>query len=70
MAEQAEVGKCEETIRRRLPVGSSVSLGRLRQELVGRGVDEGVVMRAVQVLVRRETVQLRNGGSTVFRIGV
>lgn len=65
-----EAGKVEEELRRRLPVGWSTSLATLRRELVeGRGWSEQALNRALVVLQRRETVQIRNGGSQVYRSG-
>ena len=66
-----EVGKVEEELRRRLPIGWSTKLGTLRREFVdGRGYSQQALDRALHVLQRRETVQFRNGGSQVFRSGV
>ena len=66
-----EVGKVEEELRRRLPIGWSTSLATLRREFVdGRGYSEGALARALLVLQRRETVQIRSGGSQVYRSGV
>lgn len=66
-----EVGKVEEELRRRLPIGWSTSLGTLRREFVtGRGYSEAALARALHVLQRRETVRLRNGGAQVYRSGV
>ena len=66
-----EVGKVEEELRRRLPIGWSTSLGTLRQEFVqGRGYSEAALARALHVLQRRETIRLRSGGSQVYRSGV
>jgi DNA replication licensing factor MCM5 len=66
-----EVGKVEEELRRRLPIGWSTSLGTLRREFVdGRGYSQMALDRALHVLVRRETVQMRSGGSQVYRSGV
>ncbi len=66
-----EAAKVEEELRRRLPVGWSTSLATLRRELVeGRGWSEQALGRALVVLQRRETVQIRNGGSQVYRSGV
>ena len=66
-----EVGKVEEELRRRLPIGWSTSLGTLKREFVtGRGYSEAALARALHVLQRRETVRLRNGGSQVYRSGV
>lgn len=66
-----EVAKVEEELRRRLPVGWSTSLGTLRREFVeGRGYSEQALNRALVVLQRRETVQLRAGGGQVYRSGI
>lgn len=67
----AEVGKVEEELRRRLPIGWSTSLATLRREFVeGRGYSEQALNRALVVLQRRETVQIRSGGGQVYRSGV
>ena len=66
-----EAGKVEEELRRRLPIGWSTSLQTLKRELCeGRGWSEAALGRARVVLQRRETVQVRNGGSQVYRCGV
>ncbi|KAF2754688.1 putative DNA replication licensing factor Mcm5 [Pseudovirgaria hyperparasitica] len=66
-----EVGKVEEELRRRLPIGWSTSLATLKREFVdGRGFSEGALNRALIVLQRRETVQIRQGGGQVYRSGV
>jgi len=65
-----ETGKVEEELRRRLPVGWSTGLGTLRREFVeGRGYSERALSRALVVLQRRETVQMRQGGAQVYRMG-
>jgi DNA replication licensing factor MCM5 len=66
-----EVGKVEEELRRRLPIGWSTSLATLRREFVeARGYSEQALNRALVVLQRRETVQMRSGGGQVYRSGV
>ena len=66
-----EAGKVEEELRRRLPIGWSTSLATLKREFVdGRGYGEQALNRALIVMQRRETVQLRNGGGQVYRSGV
>lgn len=66
-----ETGKVEEELRRRLPVGWSTSLATLRREFVeGRGYTEQALNRALMVLQKRDTVQIRQGGGQVFRSGV
>lgn len=66
----AEVNKVEEELRRRLPIGWSTSLATLRREFVqGRGYSEQALARALLVLQRRDTIQLRHSGSAVHRTG-
>jgi DNA replication licensing factor MCM5 len=66
-----EVGKAEDELRRRLPIGWSTSLATLRREFVdGRGYSEQALNRALIVLQRRDTVQVRHGGSQIYRSGV
>ena len=66
-----EVHKVEEELRRRLPIGYTSSLATLRREFVERkGYSEQSLNRALQVLVRRESVQFRRGGMLVHRSGV
>ncbi|KAK3109808.1 minichromosome maintenance protein 5 [Teratosphaeriaceae sp. CCFEE 6253] len=66
-----EVHKVEEELRRRLPIGYTSSLATLRREFVDRkGYTEAALNRALQVLVRRESVQFRRGGALVHRSGV
>lgn len=66
-----EASKVEDELRRRLPIGWSTSLATLSRELVdGRGYSEQALNRALIVLQRRETIQIRNGGAQVHRSGV
>lgn len=65
-----EVNKVEEELKRRLPIGWSTSLATLRREFVeGRGYSERGLNRALIVLQRRETINLRSGGSQIYRSG-
>lgn len=65
-----EVSRLEDELRKRLPIGWSTSLATLRREFVqGRGFSEAALARALYVLQRRETVQMRSGGSQVYRSG-
>lgn len=65
-----EINKVEEELRRRLPVGYKTSLGRLRSEFVGgRGYSEQALGKALQIMQRREVIQITNGGSQIHRIG-
>ena len=66
-----EVGKIEAELRRRLPIGWSTSYATLKRELCGnRGYSDAALNRALMVLAKRETVQMRNGGANVYRSGV
>ncbi|KAL2010708.1 hypothetical protein VTN00DRAFT_6515 [Thermoascus crustaceus] len=66
-----EVTKVEDELKRRLPIGWSTSLATLRREFVdGRGYSEQALNRALVVLQRRETIQIRAGGAQVYRNGV
>jgi DNA replication licensing factor MCM5 len=68
---QEEVSKVEDELRRRLPIGWSTSLASLRREFVGgRGYSEEALNRALLILQRRDTVQIRHGGAQVYRSGV
>jgi len=66
-----EASKVEDELKRRLPIGWSTSLATLRREFVDvRGYSEQALNRALVVLQRRETIQIRAGGSQVYRNGV
>jgi len=66
-----EVNKVEDELRRRLPIGWSTSLATLKREFVdGRGYSEQALNRALIVLQRRDSVQIRHGGSQIYRSGV
>lgn len=66
-----EASRAEDELKRRLPIGWSTSLATLRREFVdGRGYTEQALNRALVVMQRRETVQIRSGGSQIYRKGV
>jgi DNA replication licensing factor MCM5 len=63
--------KIEDELKRRLPIGWSTSLATLRREFVeGKNYTEQALNRALVVLQRRDTVQIRSGGSQIYRNGV
>ena len=63
-----EVNRCEEELRRRMPIGWQVNLSTLKREFVdGKGYSERGLDRALHVMAARDTVKLRHGGSVVFR---
>ena len=66
-----EVGRLEEDLRKRLPIGWSASLSTLRKEFVdGRGYTDVALGRALGVMQRRESIRMRAGGGVVWRCGV
>ncbi|RDW95207.1 putative cell division control protein nda4 [Coleophoma crateriformis] len=65
-----EVAKLEEELKKRLPIGWSTSLATLKREIVeGKGYSETALNRALVILQRRDTVQIRGQGSQVYRSG-
>lgn len=63
--------KIEDELKRRLPIGWSTSLATLRRDFVdAKGYTEQALNRALVVLQRRDTIQIRSGGSQVYRNGV
>lgn len=67
----SEVGRLEEELRKRLPIGWSANLATLRREFVEqKGYSEVALGRALGVMQRRESVRMRGGGGVVWRCGV
>ncbi|KAJ5702653.1 hypothetical protein N7488_010201 [Penicillium malachiteum] len=63
-----ESSKIEDELKRRLPVGWSTSLATLRRDFVDtKNYSEPALNRALNVLQRRETIQIRSGGSQIYR---
>lgn len=66
-----EVNKIEAELRRRLPIGWSTSYATLTKEFVnGKGYTANALSKALHVLERRQTIQMRNQGAAIFRTGV
>ena len=66
-----EIAKIEDDIRKRLPIGWSTTISKLRQTLVeGKGFSEQALNRALWALQKRESIQLRRGGAQVYRSSV
>ncbi|KTW29792.1 hypothetical protein T552_00997 [Pneumocystis carinii B80] len=66
-----EVHKIESELRKRLPIGWSTSYATLTREFVnGKGYSLYALQKALYIMERRETIQLRNQGASVYRIGV
>jgi DNA replication licensing factor MCM5 len=63
--------KIEDELKRRLPIGWSTSLATLRRDFVdAKQYSEQALNRALVVLQRRDTIQIRSGGSQIYRNGV
>ncbi|KAJ5765155.1 hypothetical protein N7520_004714 [Penicillium odoratum] len=63
-----EASKIEDELKRRLPVGWSTSLATLRRDFVdNKNYSEQALNRAIIVLQRREVIQIRSGGSQIYR---
>lgn len=66
-----EVHKIESELRKRLPIGWSTSYATLTREFInGKGYSLHALQKALYIMERRETIQLRNQGASVYRIGV
>ncbi|QSL64952.1 hypothetical protein MERGE_002256 [Pneumocystis wakefieldiae] len=66
-----EVHKIESELRKRLPIGWSTSYATLTREFInGKGYSLYALQKALYIMERRETIQLRNQGASVYRIGV
>ncbi|BFZ54606.1 minichromosome maintenance protein 5 [Savitreella phatthalungensis] len=65
-----EVGKIEEELRRRLPIGWTTSYATLIREFVnGRGFSPNGLAKALQMLEGRDSIQRRQQGQQIFRSG-
>ncbi|WBW73054.1 MCM complex subunit Mcm5 [Schizosaccharomyces osmophilus] len=66
-----EVKKIEGSLKKRLPIGFQASYRMLIREYVnGHGYSQRALEMALQILASKETVQMRNGGQTVYRAGI
>ncbi|OZJ05873.1 hypothetical protein BZG36_00928 [Bifiguratus adelaidae] len=62
-----EVQNIEKQILRRLAVGSTVPVRVLKEEMEREGFSETATFRAMDLLCRRETLQLRQSGKVIYR---
>ncbi|KAG5455528.1 MAG: dna replication licensing factor mcm5 [Olpidium bornovanus] len=67
---QGQVAQIENEIRRRLPVGSSISERRLTDDFVKQGFPPAVVSRAILIMVRQEVLQYRHQRNTIYRASI
>jgi len=66
-----EMGKIEQEVRRRLPIGWSTSYANLVRQFVNeQGFTQHALERALYVLEKREVVRFSGQKRTVHRIGV
>ncbi|KAJ1988883.1 minichromosome maintenance protein 5 [Dimargaris cristalligena] len=66
---QAEVQQIEKTVRRRLVLGSTVSTRALKDQFLREGYTEHAFERALNILVRQDTLSFSNQRLTVRRSG-
>ncbi|ODV84846.1 hypothetical protein CANARDRAFT_8417 [[Candida] arabinofermentans NRRL YB-2248] len=67
----AQIHKIEGEIKRRLPIGWSTSYNTLRRQFVEKGsYSVAALERALNILEKKESIQLRHQRSNVFRCGV
>ncbi|KAH3659421.1 hypothetical protein OGATHE_006305 [Ogataea polymorpha] len=67
----SEIHKIESEIKRRLPLGWSTSYATLRRQFVEKGsYSLAALEKALNILERKETIQLRHQRSNVFRCGL
>ncbi|KAF3920250.1 hypothetical protein AA313_de0207718 [Arthrobotrys entomopaga] len=66
-----QASKIEEELKKRLPIGWTTSLATLRREMVNRReYSVSALERALQVMARRESIQFKNQGAQIVRIGI
>ncbi|KAI8070893.1 MCM2/3/5 family-domain-containing protein [Gongronella butleri] len=65
-----EVQDIEGQLQSRLPVGSQVSVLKVKNDFINRGYAENAVTRALTILGRREVLQFRSQGKVVYRQAV
>lgn len=66
-----EVKRIENELKRRLPIGWSTSYQTLKREFIeGKGHSQAALDKALYVLERHESIQLRHQGQNIYRCGV
>jgi len=53
------IQKCERNIRRRLPIGSSISVKNLCHEMIKRNISENIVLRSLDIMHSRGEIEFR-----------
>ncbi|KAJ1920028.1 minichromosome maintenance protein 5 [Mycoemilia scoparia] len=64
-----EMRKIEQEIRRRLPIGSQVSVRALKGDFSAQGYTTHAIDRALLIMVRQETLQFKSQRLVIQRIG-
>ncbi|KAJ2784101.1 minichromosome maintenance protein 5 [Coemansia javaensis] len=65
----SEMRRIEHEIRRRLPIGSQVSVRAIKQDFVAQGFSAHAVDRALYLLVRQESLQFKSQRMVIQRVG-
>ncbi|KAI8322341.1 MCM-domain-containing protein [Martensiomyces pterosporus] len=65
----AEIRKVEQEIRRRLPIGSQVSVRAIKSDFAAQGLSAHAIDRALYLLVRQETLQFKSQRMVIQRVG-
>ncbi|KAL6939511.1 minichromosome maintenance protein 5 [Hanseniaspora osmophila] len=66
-----DILRIEQELKRRLPIGWSTSYSTLRREFVdSRGYAQSALDKALYVLERQETIQMRHQRQNIYRAGV
>ncbi|KAJ1672427.1 minichromosome maintenance protein 5 [Spiromyces aspiralis] len=65
----AEMRKIEQEIRRRLPIGSQVSVRALKSDFTSQGYTAHAIDRALYIMVRQEVLQFKSQRMLLQRIG-
>ncbi|KAL6942296.1 minichromosome maintenance protein 5 [Hanseniaspora vineae] len=70
-ASYQDILRIEQELKRRLPIGWSTSYSTLRREFVdSRGYAQSALDKALYVLERQETIQMRHQRQNIYRAGV
>ncbi|KAJ2767437.1 minichromosome maintenance protein 5 [Coemansia nantahalensis] len=65
----SEMRRVEHEIRRRLPIGSQVSVRAIKQDFIAQGFSAHAVDRALYLLVRQESLQFKSQRMVIQRVG-
>ncbi|KAJ2348849.1 minichromosome maintenance protein 5 [Coemansia sp. RSA 2671] len=65
----SEMRRVEQEIRRRLPIGSQVSVRAITNDFTNQGFSSHAVDRALYLLVRQETLQFKSQRMVIQRVG-